>query len=122
VLVGDAAGASDPVIGLGLSITVRDVRLVAETLLGTAEWDAAMFEPYAVERAERMRRLRVTAAVATRLRTTFTEEGRRLRAAAFARITDDPGSWQVMLAALVGPHQMPPDAFEPEAVERMLAL
>jgi 2-polyprenyl-6-methoxyphenol hydroxylase-like FAD-dependent oxidoreductase len=122
VLVGDAAGVSDPVIGQGLSLAVRDVRLVSDILLGNTAWHAAMFEPYAAERAERMRRLRVTAAVATRLRATFTEDGRRRRAAAFARITEDPQSWQALVPAIVGPDLAPPEAYEPDAVERMLAL
>jgi 2-polyprenyl-6-methoxyphenol hydroxylase-like FAD-dependent oxidoreductase len=33
VLVGDAAGHNDPIIGQGLSIALRDVRLVSETIL-----------------------------------------------------------------------------------------
>lgn len=75
VLIGDAAGYNDPIIGQGLSIAVRDVRLVAEALLGEAQWSEGVFEPYAVERRERMRRLRATAETATRLRADFTPDG-----------------------------------------------
>jgi len=40
-LVGDAAGASDPTWGQGLSMTARDVRVLAEHLLDSDDWDAA---------------------------------------------------------------------------------
>jgi 2-polyprenyl-6-methoxyphenol hydroxylase-like FAD-dependent oxidoreductase len=40
-LIGDAAGATDPTWGQGLSMTVRDVRVLAQELLGTQDWDAA---------------------------------------------------------------------------------
>ncbi len=40
-LVGDAAGATDPTWGQGLSITTRDVRLLTENLLGSNDWDEA---------------------------------------------------------------------------------
>ena len=121
VLVGDAAGYGDPVIGLGLSVAVRDVRLVAAALLDNPGWDAEVFAPYAAERAERMRRLRVTADAETRLRATFTPEARRRRAAALARRTGDRQSWLAVWPLLVGPDLAPPEAFEQEAVDRLLA-
>lgn len=40
-LVGDAAGASDPSWGQGLSMTVRDVRVLSENLLASEDWEAA---------------------------------------------------------------------------------
>jgi 2-polyprenyl-6-methoxyphenol hydroxylase-like FAD-dependent oxidoreductase len=41
VLIGDAAGASDPSWGQGLSLTLRDARVLAENLLSTEDWPAA---------------------------------------------------------------------------------
>ena len=41
VLIGDAAGATDPTWGQGLSLTSRDARVLAEELLSTDDWDAA---------------------------------------------------------------------------------
>jgi 2-polyprenyl-6-methoxyphenol hydroxylase-like FAD-dependent oxidoreductase len=41
VLIGDAAGSSDPTWGQGLSLTSRDVRVLTEKLLSTNNWDAA---------------------------------------------------------------------------------
>jgi menaquinone-9 beta-reductase len=55
VLIGDAAGHNDPTIGQGLSITMRDARMVAEALSGTTSWEDGPFAAYAAERRERMR-------------------------------------------------------------------
>jgi menaquinone-9 beta-reductase len=40
-LVGDAAGAGDPSWGQGLSLTLRDVRVLRDALLESDDWDAA---------------------------------------------------------------------------------
>lgn len=122
VLVGDAAGHNDPVIGQGLSIAVRDSRLVAEALLGEGRWRPETFADYATERAERMRRLCATAEAATRLRADFSDEGRRRRAAAFARFASDPQARLPIAASLLGPENLPAEAFTREAADRMLAL
>jgi 2-polyprenyl-6-methoxyphenol hydroxylase-like FAD-dependent oxidoreductase len=122
VLVGDAAGWNDPIIGQGLSISFRDARLVAEALLSTKDWDAATFAPYASERAERLRRLRATAEAVTRLRATFGEKARQRRQAVFAKFAVDPSARLPIAASLVGPHALPPEAFTREAADRMLAV
>ena len=122
VLIGDAAGWNDPIIGQGLSIAVRDVRLVAAALLGTTDWSPATFEDYARERAERMRRLRATAEAVTRLRCDFTPRGRERRRAAFARFAADPAARLPIAAGLVGPDALPAEAFTREAADRMLAV
>jgi 2-polyprenyl-6-methoxyphenol hydroxylase-like FAD-dependent oxidoreductase len=41
VLIGDAAAASDPCFGCGLSLTLRDVRVLRDRLLAITDWDAA---------------------------------------------------------------------------------
>ncbi len=41
VLLGDAAGASDPTWGQGLSLTLRDVRVLRDQLLRRNDWEAA---------------------------------------------------------------------------------
>jgi 2-polyprenyl-6-methoxyphenol hydroxylase-like FAD-dependent oxidoreductase len=41
VLVGDAAGTSDPTYGQGLSLTLRDVRVLCDYLLSHEDWEAA---------------------------------------------------------------------------------
>jgi flavin-dependent dehydrogenase len=47
VLIGDAAGHNDPITGQGVSITLRDVRLMRDTLLsGGGNWRQSEFAPY----------------------------------------------------------------------------
>ena len=122
VLIGDAAGYSDPIIGQGLTVAVRDARLVGDALLGEPRWSPDLFEPYARERAERMRRLRATAEAMTRLRADFTPDGHRRRNAAFARSAADPAARMPIAAGWVGPDALPPEAFTREAADQMLAL
>jgi 2-polyprenyl-6-methoxyphenol hydroxylase-like FAD-dependent oxidoreductase len=40
-LIGDAAGSTDPTWGQGLSLTLRDARVLAEQVLASEDWDAA---------------------------------------------------------------------------------
>jgi len=40
-LIGDAAAASDPTWGQGLSLTLRDARVLRDQLLSTKEWETA---------------------------------------------------------------------------------
>ncbi len=49
VLIGDAAGTTDPIWGCGLSLTLRDVRVLRDRLLETDDWGKAA-DAYAVER------------------------------------------------------------------------
>ncbi len=49
--IGDAAGHNDPIIGQGLSITYRDVRIVRDLMLENRDWTPAIFRPYADERS-----------------------------------------------------------------------
>lgn len=48
VLIGDAATASDPCFGCGLSLTLRDVRILRDQLAATDDWRAAA-DQYAAE-------------------------------------------------------------------------
>lgn len=57
VLIGDAAGASDPVWGCGLSRTLRDVRLLRDRLADDPEWGAAA-AAYAADHDDFFQRLR----------------------------------------------------------------
>ncbi len=57
VLIGDAAAASDPVWGNGLSRTLRDVRLLRDRLLENKDWSKAV-EAYAAEHDSFFQRLR----------------------------------------------------------------
>ena len=121
VLAGDAAGWSDPVIGEGLSIAMRDARSVAETMLASDDWSADAFAPYVEERAERMRRLRMCGYVATELRCTFTPAARLRRAAFRERMMADPMILNFLIATLAGPETAPPECFTDANVEHILA-
>jgi 2-polyprenyl-6-methoxyphenol hydroxylase-like FAD-dependent oxidoreductase len=48
VLIGDAAAASDPCFGCGLSLVLRDVRVLRDCLVSSDDWDAAA-HAYAAE-------------------------------------------------------------------------
>ncbi len=49
VLIGDAASSNDPSFGCGLSLTVRDARVLRDALLRYNDWDAAGYA-YAKQR------------------------------------------------------------------------
>ncbi|MBV9566366.1 MAG: FAD-dependent monooxygenase [Bradyrhizobium sp.] len=118
-LIGDAAGHNDPIIGQGLSIALRDVRLVSELLRDAkAAGQEPDFRPYVEERAERMRRLRITAQVATTLRVEFGPQARERRARAGKRMA--AGQLAPLPASLIGPERLPAEAFLPETIERLL--
>jgi 2-polyprenyl-6-methoxyphenol hydroxylase-like FAD-dependent oxidoreductase len=119
VLIGDAAGHNDPIIGQGLSIALRDVRLVSEILGEAKAGREPDFRPYVDERAERMRRLRITAQVVTRLRVEFGQEARERRARVGKRVA--AGQLSPMRASMIGPDRLPAEAFLPETIEKLLA-
>jgi 2-polyprenyl-6-methoxyphenol hydroxylase-like FAD-dependent oxidoreductase len=121
VLIGDAAGHNDPIIGQGLSITYRDVRIVRDILLGSDDWSPAAFAPYAEERRERMRRLRFSAALQSRLDNEFGPEALARRRRAHQRRAQDPTLMLPALATMLGPEKLPPTAFEDSVMERTLA-
>ena len=120
VLVGDAAGHNDPTIGQGLSITIRDVRLVAEALHSTADWGDGLFDRYVAERRERMRRLRFTARLWSKLRCEFDDAAVQRRAEFVERASRNRAAGLAMLTPLVGPFAQPDEAFGETAVKHLL--
>ena len=120
VLVGDAAGHNDPIIGQGLSIALRDVRIMRDLLLGQREWTPAAFEPYVTERRERMRRLRFVAALLSVRDVEFGAAASARRAQIYERQMADPSIMLPLFAPLVGPDALPAEAFEPAAWDRFL--
>lgn len=120
VLIGDAAGRNDPIIGQGQSITHRDVRMVSELLLSGEPWDQALFEPYVAERRERMRRLRITARITAVRDSEFGTAGRRRRAQMRERMEADSSLGLPLMAAFVGPDPLPGEVFEAAFVDRLV--
>ncbi len=121
VLIGDAAGHNDPIIGQGLSITYRDVRTVRDVLLASDDWSPAAFAAYGEERRERMRRLRFAATLQSRLENEFGPEAEARRGRAFERRAQDPTLMLAVLATMLGPERLPAEAFADGVMERTLA-
>ena len=122
VLVGDAAGWNDPIVGLGLSITYRDVRIVSELLTGSDDWAPATFAPYAEERRERMRRLRFAASLQASLDMEFGEPAKARRRSHFERAAADPSLRAHAFAVMAGPESVPDIMFTEAQRARVLGL
>jgi 2-polyprenyl-6-methoxyphenol hydroxylase-like FAD-dependent oxidoreductase len=113
VLIADAGGYSNPIIGQGLSIAMRDARSVRDVLRGD-NWSRAAFGDYGEERRERMRRLRF---IADTLAITEAEhaDNREARRAKWGELmATDPRAFLVTVGALAGPESVPADAFADE--------
>ena len=108
VLVGDAAGYNNPLIGQGLALALRDVHDISGPLLDSKTWDASAFVRYGAERAERLRRVRAIAQLHATAWTTFGEEGRQLRRDLRKRVADDPSLSAVTRAISTGPDELDP--------------
>jgi 2-polyprenyl-6-methoxyphenol hydroxylase-like FAD-dependent oxidoreductase len=121
LLIGDAAGWNDPIIGQGLSITYRDVRIVSEILRETDDWSKADFAPYAEERRERMRRLRFAAAIQATTFNEFGADARARRKRVAERQAANPVLTLAVLASMVGPESVPEIAFDESVREQLFA-
>ncbi len=120
VLVGDAAGWSDPIIGQGLSVALRDARIVSDVLRSHSTWSPEVFESYREEREVRMRRLRVSGRIRAAMNMTFTPEGAARRKTYAKLWPTDPLLAGLRLATFKGPFGVPAESFERPAVERIL--
>jgi 2-polyprenyl-6-methoxyphenol hydroxylase-like FAD-dependent oxidoreductase len=118
VLVGDAAGWSDPLYGQGLSVSLRDARLVGEALAASSSWTPEVLTPYVEERAERMRRLRFTIRV-MHLTHHFGPEAQDHRRRIRALVASDPALGAYYAAGVVGPWCLPEAAFTEETYETL---
>lgn len=121
VLLGDAAGWNDPITGQGLSITLRDVRVLRDVLCSSDDWSADALEPYVEERRERMRRLRFSAQVLSTMVAEFGPEARERRSRAHGRIAADPLMGLPLAVPMVGPDVPGPECFTEEFRQRLLA-
>jgi 2-polyprenyl-6-methoxyphenol hydroxylase-like FAD-dependent oxidoreductase len=113
VLVGDAAGWSDPIIGQGMSVAFRDVHMVTDALTSGSDWSADAFTPYAQERQERMRRLR-RASAGSYLINGFGEEAIAKRRRLMAMFAENPFASPVA-TALLGAWVLPEEAYSDTA-------
>jgi len=118
VLIGDEAGATDPILGTGLSSALRDIRLVTQALMGGSLEGG--LDTYVSERTERMRRLKIAADLQNLLMAEFGVEARRRRAEAWARIRQDDRLAALLLSNFVDPMRVPRFAFHPSLRERLV--
>jgi 2-polyprenyl-6-methoxyphenol hydroxylase-like FAD-dependent oxidoreductase len=120
VLIGDAAGHNDPSGGQGISIALKDARLVCEALNTTKAWTPEAFAPYASQRREQMRRLRFSTRLLSIYRMEFTEEARRRRLKGRERMAADPELMLPFVAMQKGPFAVPSEAFSERIWDRLL--
>jgi 2-polyprenyl-6-methoxyphenol hydroxylase-like FAD-dependent oxidoreductase len=119
VLVGDAAGHNDPIIGQGLSIALRDARIVRDLILDGAR-QPAQFAPYGEERAARMERVRFIAdllAVAQAEDADNRSARRTMVAEKMAAM--DPEIFPLLSGAFAGPETIPTSALDPAILDRV---
>jgi menaquinone-9 beta-reductase len=110
VLIGDAGGYNNPLIGQGLSLALRDVRALTEALLDgpVGEAGPGALAYYGAERAERLRRMRFIAHLQATELTTFGEAGRQLRRGIRRRMESDPELLAGAVAMFIGPDDLDP--------------
>ncbi len=122
VLIGDAAGHNDPVVGQGLSIGLRDARIVRDLVLDGAH-DASAFASYGSERMERMRRLRLIADIIAMIQA---EDSDRLaaRREVFGEkmAAMDPSFFPLVLAAFMGPETAPDELVNESILDEIRAV
>jgi 2-polyprenyl-6-methoxyphenol hydroxylase-like FAD-dependent oxidoreductase len=118
VLVGDAAGHSNPIIGQGLSIAMRDARSIRDAVRG-GEWRD--FSEYGAERVERMRRIRLAADITGAAYAEDTDD-RRARHARLAHLREtDERMFSVLAAIHGGPEVFPGEVFDPGLLDLVRA-
>ena len=113
VLIADAAGYSNPIIGQGLSIAMRDARSVRDVLRGD-DWSPAAFGDYGEERRERLRRLRFIANTVAIAEVEDADNRDARRAKWGELLASDPRAFLLMVGAFGGPENVPADSFADE--------
>lgn len=113
-LVGDAAASSDPTFGQGLSLTLRDVRVLRDRLVADEDWDAAG-HAYARAHDRHYGVIHTVNALFAELFLATGAEADARRARAFANLLEDP--------ARSPDHQLsgPDLPLAPDARERLFA-
>jgi len=121
VLIGDAAGYNDPILGQGVSVTARDARTVAGLLTQSTDWSSELFIPYGVERKERLQRLRMAARYTTTIGARFGPEAEARRGRAMQRQAENPALKSIQMAAIIGPEAIDDEYFEQEFQDELFA-
>lgn len=119
VLIGDAAGYTNPLIGQGLSCALRDARMVADAVVAD---DPAALDFYVEHRRERGRRLRFAVEMFARHRCIMGPGSAERRLATEERMMAEPllGMW--FKGLLAGPERMPAEAFHHDVREALWGI
>jgi 2-polyprenyl-6-methoxyphenol hydroxylase-like FAD-dependent oxidoreductase len=120
VFAGDAAGWSNPLIGQGLSVAMRDARVLTDALLADDRWTVDTLRHYTDERAERMRRLRVSMDV-NAIIYAFGPSAADRRARIRAAMAADPILAASRATTVAGPWAFPSEAFTDDAFAAIAA-
>ena len=99
----------------GLGLALRDASILTEQLLANETWGTDVFDTYAAERGERMRRLRFANAVSTifdQIGTPTADRVPKLERIN-ALIAAEPALGRVRTILARGPENVPADVFEP---------
>jgi 2-polyprenyl-6-methoxyphenol hydroxylase-like FAD-dependent oxidoreductase len=121
VLVGDAAGHNDPIIGQGLSVALRDARIVRDLILDGARTPEA-FAPYGEERVQRMERLRLIADIIA-VAQAEDADNQPARREYIGKQNEDPdtGLLTLLMGAFAGPETVPAELVDPTWPDRIRA-
>ena len=120
VLIGDAAGHNDPIIGQGLSIALRDARIVRDLILDGARHSVQRSRPTARSVSARMERLRFIADVLA-VAQAEDADNRSARRTMFAEkmVAMDPEIFPLMLGAVRRTRDHSARALDPGILERI---
>jgi 2-polyprenyl-6-methoxyphenol hydroxylase-like FAD-dependent oxidoreductase len=119
VLIGDAAGYNDPIIAQGLSIAMRDARIVRDLVVDEVGGRSGFFE-YGEERMGRMARLRFIADVVA---TAYAEDAEN-RAARRTFLGGEiaggnPEIVGLLIGSFAGPEIIPDDLLRADLLDRI---
>jgi len=120
VLLGDAAGHTNPLIGQGLALALRDVRALAEAMLEERSWDHAALADYGARSAERLRRARFLGQLHAAVWVAFGPDARARRRQLKARWEQTPELMAAVLGIFTGPESLDPRVCTPQFRRRYL--
>lgn len=120
VLLGDAAGRTNPLIGQGLALALRDVRALADGLLQQPRWGTALLADYGRQHAKRLHRARFLGQLHAEVWVAFGPEARERRRCLEQRLQQQPDLTSAVIGILTGPEATDPQVYTPEFARRYL--
>jgi 2-polyprenyl-6-methoxyphenol hydroxylase-like FAD-dependent oxidoreductase len=120
VLVGDAAGYNDPIIGQGLSLSLADVRDVARVILAGGR-NPTDFAEYTEARNDRHAKQRTASQTLAELMCAFGDDAAARRLRALPLLSTDETAAVMAATLFAGPEALPPGT-EPLLAARELLL